>query len=141
MRLGVFNPHYGWEINPAPTSDTVSTLHFSRNYLTIQAQQINSNDHSVNPPLLKTWEIALPNPSLRRIDAPGCAVAGAEITGRFCRRHGVVGRNLGDNTTSIAWSGVASDETLRVVASTKVVLVCVYLLYTQTNTINRFISS
>jgi len=35
----------------------------------IQAQQINWYDQSVNPPILKVWEIALPNPP--RIDAPG----------------------------------------------------------------------
>jgi len=47
---------------PSPTSDTVSALHFSHNYLMIQAQQFSWHDQSVNPQLLKMWKIALPNP-------------------------------------------------------------------------------
>jgi len=39
-----------------------SEAHFSRNYLTIQAQQISRNDQSVNSPLLEMWETALPIP-------------------------------------------------------------------------------
>jgi len=50
---GASNPHCGWEINLSPTSDTVSTVYFSRNYLTIQAQQISWHDQSLNPHFLK----------------------------------------------------------------------------------------
>ena len=36
-----------------------------------QSKICNPNDQSVNPPLSKMWEIALPSSHPRRIDAPG----------------------------------------------------------------------